>query len=332
MNKEELTKLHNSFKEINDSLGDLTKLVCTNLKKLNTIMEDDTEPENTSNADKKEDNDGIGLKKPYRQHSESNICLLTDNNGYVTSDYGFNYEKISRILKDKTTDEYIKDGDWIVIVTNEGYNIKLVLNVNPYLNDEESEEKTGLDYHHIDFISNDLIPGSSLWNTDDPDKDRYDFIIDKLNNEFINTLSDKLVKHIESKEISVNSDVVLVFPKYDANFKDEIKEITQRHCGVLREKEELGRLWIPFLSELNNCNLHCLNEGNLCVYPSLDKESGGLNKTDKLTNSKIWWTASSYSSNLLKRRNYAIHSESESYLKMGTNCDYIAVPLCFRFV
>ena len=101
---------------------------------------------------------------------------------------------------------------------------------------------------------------------------------------------------------------------------------------MIKETEEIGKLWLPYLSEVGKCNYFHFDEECMRPYYTLNEMEQGLNKTDKEYNSKIWWTASSHTSNLLTRRNYAISSMTESYLRLDSKYGYTAVPLCFRFV
>ena len=94
-----------------------------------------------------------------RENKTTNICLLTDDRNNVSSEYGFTYDNLSKILQSGNYSDYSKDGDWIELTTNDGATYKMYANIDTYYGEGEDEaHKIG---HHIDFISDNLIYGST---------------------------------------------------------------------------------------------------------------------------------------------------------------------------
>ena len=54
----------------------------------------------------------ISTHTPIINLTNSNRCILKDDKGEVTSDYGFTYDNLSDILASGNYSKYIKDGDW----------------------------------------------------------------------------------------------------------------------------------------------------------------------------------------------------------------------------
>ena len=93
-----------------------------------------------------------------REDPTQNICLLSDDKGVVTSDYGYDYDKLAGILYTGEYSDYIKDGDYITLTTNDGATYKMYANIDTYYGEGETGKEIG---HHIDFISDNLIYGST---------------------------------------------------------------------------------------------------------------------------------------------------------------------------
>ena len=285
-----------------------------------------------------------------------NVCLLRDDNGVVTSDYGFTYNNLSEILNSGEYEGYIKDGDWIELSTPDGGTYKMYANVDTYYGEGEEGKEIG---HHIDFISEELIYGSTsrengtnIYRSTDINSWRMNYntsydangsnngvadetspflantteyrgkqggIIDKLDAYYVANINDGLKAHIVKKYHKVPT-------RYSGNMKND--------DGT--KWAEMPYLWIPYEKEVWGDNT---NNSTTGAYESHMKQyqtfsSKGIDfrlkidKKDTANSPWYWWTASAGSGNNTYYRGIHANGNAHEFYAYYWSC---GAPLCFRF-
>ena len=83
-------------------------------------------------------------------------CILVDNRGVVTSDYGYTYDSLSQLLASGDFEKIISNGDYMLLTLDDGSTFKLRFNIDTYYRYGDEAPIP----HHIDLISDELIPDS----------------------------------------------------------------------------------------------------------------------------------------------------------------------------
>ena len=293
-----------------------------------------------------------------RLNITENICLLKDDNGTITSDYGFTYEILSKILQSGEYDDYIKDGDWIELTTKDGATYTLYANIDTYYGVEISNGLTlG---HHIDFISKELIYGSTntldntllhnepnlyTWHMNNRcENGEFDTNngIEKEYSPFLSNSSSLFHNNDETEESGI---IDRLNEYFETNFNSKIKpyivrkyhEIPIRYASKEiidyddgNEYALLPYLWIPYYKEITGIN-NSKYESNMRQYNSFKNIKDFRSKRDyKNPNSTaIWWTASASNYSIDE---YRVIINEIIDLNANANSTNIGVPLCFRFI
>ena len=295
----------------------------------------------------------ISTHAPIINLTNSNRCILKDNKGEVTSDYGFTYDNLSEILQSGNYSDYIKDGDWIELTTNDGATYKMYANIDTYYGEGETGKEIG---HHIDFISDNLIYGSTSRTNGKDNYSSTDINSWRMNND--TTYSDygnNNGKSTESSPFLANSTTHRgsqggIIDKLDAYYANNIpaglknyivkkyhKVPTRYSSSKLisdnrRKWAEMPYLWIPYEKEVFGSNTKATStyETHMKQYHSFANISNFKVKGDKKDTSTSWWwwTASALSGctgNFCLVNGNGDAGISTAY---DWNC---GVPLCFRF-
>ena len=295
----------------------------------------------------------ISTHTPIINLTNSNRCILRDDKGKVTSEYGFTYDNLSEILVSGNYSKYINDGDWIELTTLDGATYKMYANIDTYYGTGETGKEIG---HHIDFISDNLIYGSTSrtngsnnysstniksWRMNNDTIYNYDGnnngvsaetspflanstthrglqggIIDKLNDYYVNNIPDGLKNYIVKKYHKVPT-------RYSSS------SLTNDNGS---KWAEMPYLWIPYEKEVHGSNSYATStyESHMKQYHSFANISNFKVKADKkdTSSSWYWWTASAYSG-----YTYLFCCVGSDGSAIGGTADYwgIGVPLCFRF-
>ena len=296
----------------------------------------------------------ISTHTPIINLTNSNRCILKDNKGEVTSEYGFTYDNLSEILQSGNYSKYIKDGDWIELTTLDSATYNMYANIDTYYGTGEEGKEIG---HHIDFISDNLIYGSTsitngniIYNSPDINSWRMNCdttythygsnngvilesspflantidyryesggIIDKLDNYYVNNIPKTLKNHIVKKYHKVPVRCSSTGPlTYDNGSK----------------WAELPYLWIPYEKEVHGTNKYATPtyETHMKQYHSFANINNFKVKTDKKDNTSSWhwWTASAQSNSYDR---FCTVSSGGSAIGYGAFDCSIGAPLCFRF-
>lgn len=248
-------------------------------------------------------------------------CILVDNKGSVSSEYGFTYESLSAMLRNNTWQGVIKNNDYILLTAMNGDVFHMMFNIDTYY--QYGNSATG---HHIDMISRHLIPNSVGWqmrteNTNNgTDAVKNPFLassnmIDKLNTYFANNIPAGLKSHIIDKRF-------LVPTRYSST-----AQITD---DTGWEWATLPKLWIPFEQEVSGRPIWGSKEwqGGSHQYPCFQDGSQIVKNNGESGGRAAWWLASAYSG----RTTYFCYVGTDGVFSYGnaSNTD-IGVPLCFRF-
>lgn len=271
------------------------------------------------------------IKRPEHRR----ICLLRDDNGNISSDYGFNYETLSFILSTGNYSKYIKNGDFIEVTTSDGYIHQLFANIDTYYGCGDKNKKIG---HHIDFISRNLIPGSKGWqmrifsdstnNGNENEKSPILSSCTKYGNE--SGIIDKLEDYYKRLPKLLKNHIVNKYHRVPYRYSS--KGMIEYDNGY--GWKDMGRLWIPYEKEVFGINKHAENkyEDIMKQYHSFKYVTLFGIKYDykwSTTRPVYWWTSSAekglagnfcyVSDKGLSRCCYASYSNN-------------GIPLCFRFM
>ena len=281
-----------------------------------------------------------------------NKCILRDNNGIVTSNYGFNYEILSDLLQSGKYHDYIKDGDWIELTLENGDYFKLYANIDTYYNQGDNNKIE----HHIDFISKDLIPGSvgekweyndksSSWSMRDNKLFRYGtnngsieegspFLASTKKYKKDGNLIDKLDEYYLKLPSSIRNYIVKKYhnvPIRQNKNSDYDTYNLEKETGT--KWEDMGYLWIPYEREIFGSNTYgdSISESHMkqyCVFENIDEfKKKSDNKFEK-NNPRFWWTASAFCGN---NGHFCLMSPTGTITSMNSSYTKVGVPLCFRF-
>ena len=290
-----------------------------------------------------------------REDLDTNICLLKDCKGQITSDYNYTYDFISDGLYQGDFDAYVRDGDWIELTTNDGATYKLYANVDTYYGEGPDGDKIG---HHIDFIGKELIYGSgcrengaNIYSSTNKGSWRMNYdttyksdgnangvanetspflanstkyrgteggIIDKLDEYYINNIPTQLKSFIIKK-----------YHKVPTRY--------QEGTGLTKDNgskwAEMPYLWIPYEKEIFNTNVMSDNtyESHMKQYHSFSAISDFVLKADNYESNSpfYWWTASSCKDSV---SSFSIVTDKGVITNDGSAYYWaVGAPLCFRF-
>ena len=266
------------------------------------------------------------------------ICILRDDKGKITSDYGYtSYDKLSELLQSGNYQNYIKDGDYIELTLKNGYTFKMIANIDTYCYNNNIKDII----HHIDFISENLIPGSKGWQMRDDFHNsgalcepspflNSNLMIDNLDN-YYKLLPNSIKAHIIKKRVMIPNRLKYTNPniRYDND--------------TYSRRRDLPYLWIPYITEIVGDGSRFSNtyEAALNQYPCF-KNGKNLKKEDILITeeSKLcdWWTASAINGSTVGFYIMGFNLRDNEQTADGyvyqspSNSDNNGVPLCFRFV
>ena len=292
-----------------------------------------------------------------RDRHAGNICLLKDDNGVVTSEYNYNYEFLSESLYNGNYSDFIKDGDYIELTTNDGATYKMYANVDTYYGEGPDGDKIG---HHIDFISKELIYGSTSRENGSALYGESDIKTWRMNKDTTySSYGSNNGVEAETSPFLANSSKYRgseggIIDKLDAYFIDNIPNtlksyiIKKHHKVPTRYQQgtgltndngskwaELPYLWVPYYKEIWGDTTTSLPptleyESSMVRYHSFSEIPGFIYKKDARDTSDCWnwWTASAYSvTNISFCRVYKDGIPNATYAFYGD----MGVPLCFRF-
>lgn len=259
-------------------------------------------------------------------YSDKPKCVLYDNKGVITSEYGFTYDSLSEILQNDTWQGKIKNNDYIRLTTLNDETFNLIFNINTYKN--YGDEGNIVDYH-IDLISEHLIPSSIGWqmrldnsnNGTSSEESPYlasTNMIEKLQQYFENNIPDELKNHIIDKR-------ALVPTRYDYHSLEDDDE---------RAWKSLGKMWLPYEVEVfgfvDQGTIRW--QGGLRHYPCFHDGSKIVKRNGETGDRCWWWTASAKSeSNNAFVVATAGGSVYNALALVDTEETLIGVPLCMRF-
>lgn len=250
-------------------------------------------------------------------------CVLVDNKGTISSDYGFTYTSLSEMIQNDTWQGVIKNGDYIRLTTLNDEVFNLVFNINTYKNYGDDGHIVG---KHIDLISEHLIPSSGGWqmrteNTNNGTADEKSpylastNMITKLQTYFDNNIPTELKGHIVTKR-------VLAPTRYSAD-------------GTLTddtgwEWKDLGKMWLPYENEIAGTSVWGTKvyQGGLRQYPCFQDGTQICKKLGENGGRYDWWTASAYSG---YSTNFVDVTDNGRIGDNGASGAWLAVPLCMRF-
>ena len=284
-----------------------------------------------------------------------NICLLKDDNGVVTSDYGFTYDKLSEVLNSGNYEGYIKDGDWIELSTPDGGTYKMYANIDTYYGEgEDDEHKIG---HHIDFISEELIYGSTSVTNGSDNYSSTNINSWRMNkdttyssfgsNNGVATETSPFLANSTEHRGAEGGIIDKLNAYYSANISETLKThiVKKYHKVPTRYQSGTGLtddngskwadmpyLWIPYEKEVWGSRKYATNgyESNMKQYHSFSSNSNFKVKADKkgTSTSWNWWTASAYSGNSYFCCYVNSSGSATNYRAYSWN---YGAPLCFRF-
>ena len=283
-----------------------------------------------------------------------NKCILRDNNGIITSDYGFTYVMLSDLLHSGNYHNYIKDGDWIELTLANGDYFKLYANIDTYYDEgPDDAHKIG---HHIDFISKDLIPGSAghngLYNSEEKSWRMRDDTLHPFgtNN---GSKSEESPFLASSKKYKKDGNLIDKLDDYYTKLPDGLKFfiVKKYHKVPIRRKlffnsrsrrltkdtgtkwEDMGYLWLPYEKEVHGSNTHANStyESHMKQYHSFANITDFKLKSDvkyDANSHRDWWVASAHSGS---QYGFCSVSTCGGASHNYTYNWYLGAPLCFRF-
>ena len=276
-----------------------------------------------------------GLKK---RTGTGNICILTDNNGTITSDYGFTYEKLAQLLSTGSFSDYIKNGDWIKLTTSDGATYTMYANIDTYYG--LTSDFMGVSVpHHIDFISKELIKGSIGW--------IYHTNNNASSNNGVSGESSPFLAATSSfkgaSSFLVMDNLKTYYNSYiPARLKGyivkKLQNVPYRYKLSETQSDDNGSglrymhyLWLPYEKEISGSNYYATAkyETPMVQYHSFSSITDFKIKCETgTTTTSPWWTASAAtgSSNTFVRV-YTTGKIDSSY----PNSTSMGCPLCFRF-
>lgn len=248
-------------------------------------------------------------------------CILSDVNGVITSDYGYTYNSLSELLQSGNFEKIISNGDYILLTLADGTSFKLRFNIDTYhrYGDE------GPIPHHIDLISDELIPDSRGWiyNSDHTNNgvssDKAAYLHSEIKDNLYEFYNTKLHKGLRDHIINKRCYIPTRF--------DEAETLTEDNAGQF---VDLGYLWIPFESEVwgSTRKASPKYEGGLRQYYTFREEPESIVKTIG-TERVGYWLASAYDGTYDQM---CVVNEYGVSIAAAVNNILYGVPLCFRFV
>ena len=264
----------------------------------------------------------------------SPICVLRDNGGNITSDYGYTYNDLRNMLLNNDYNQYIKDNDYIeLIIDNRLYHMRF--NIDTYYG---RCYKDGTIPHHIDMISDEILHFGQpqyldVWDKtlgkDNPTntiagngsssfKSIFKRAGDKLWADAQTKLSNTLKSYIIEK-------TAIIYDRQIGNSASSISnyDIPIGYTWQLREGEILG---YSRLSNLEADSNTCIQYPS-CKYIGIRRQLSSLvdSYTDGIYNSYITWS-------LLDNQNATVYVVADGYVGYDeASQSSRGKLLCFRF-
>lgn len=228
--------------------------------------------------------------------TDNPICLLRDDGGSISSKYGYTWNDLSYMLKNKDYNRYIKDNDYVELVID-GYLFTMRFNIDiyydysygaPYSNTKGSLNRNIP--HHIDMISDEVVPVSDNQYLD-PD------IVDPKSVPTLCTPGDNGLNLYQSTSVKM-------WNKYYHKFSKDLRNsIIPKYCTIgdrqsinignhieRADTVPIGHLWQPREGEVIGQGFlsNTIFDASLCIqYPSF-KYTG----TRRLTAKRVSDTSS----------------------------------------
>jgi len=282
-------------------------------------------------AQQKSDSSSIIIN---RTASDTNICLLNDNNGSVTSAWipapgngQTYYDLLSDLLENHSN--LIWNGDYITVKDSNNETFDLVANVDTYAN--FSDGNNGTIGHHIDFISKTLYKDESKLRSNDTNNgsstySNQPFMSSSIVTSFLEARASRLPADLRAHIVNkrCNAPVRTDDGGYDTG------------TAWVDLGSNSGGLWLPFYREIwgrdwgqleSNPSIYCETSANLVQYPSLNGDALGQRVKYCNGSADDWWTAST----LYDYSAYFMYVLSGGYTGYYNPTYAIGIPLCFRF-
>ena len=261
-------------------------------------------------------------------HPSGNICLLTDNNGTITSEvlpepFGDDtyYDVLSYYLEnDELRSNVIVNNDYITVTDSNAETFDLVANVNTYYS--SSDGNGGTIGTHIDFISKTLYNDYSAMRTTDTTNGSSTYPNPFMNSEtitaFLTTRASRLPEGLRSHIVNKRCQAPT---RGTSTSSSSDNGSTWVDLG-----SNSGGLWLPFRKEIWG-QPEGSYEGYFIQYPSLNGTSIGQRVKYRNGSAGFWWTASASSGN----SDAFVDVDSDGPYDYDTAYYPLGVPLCFRF-
>jgi hypothetical protein len=265
-------------------------------------------------------------------------CILTVDNEDVYSEFGdITLADLHELINSRSWNRYIKNGDYINLITKNGDRFQMIFNIDTYYdsinnNDNNNDDYSTIGTHHIDMISQNLIPNATWKMRTSADNSGGYYSYDtagcvkaNLADYYTNNIPDVLKQYIIGKKM------VVPYRKSGAKYDSS---------NVLRT---LPELWIPYYKETGAATANTpasSYENTMIEYPVLNINRYAKIKLD-IENPTFysWWTASAgseYTSNWRTIYSGGYQSDVDASYGTATSTNQtnrlIGVPLCFRFV
>lgn len=255
-------------------------------------------------------------------------CLLSVTKSCVSSYEFDSLKELSDHVHDPSlsaiTNKTVEDGDYIILNTNSGKILHMRANIDTYY------DKIGK--HHIDFISDELIPESYGVKMRDKNNNngnisqRSPYLLSNVYKSLQWYYNTEIPECIKSHIINKISDVVC---RYNPNQVDKLQEYNSSYYN---SNCEIGYLWIPYAEEtFSRFITVTMSDCNFKQYESLRTGNSRTKKirTEDINRNNKWWTASASNGSSLS---YIIVNEYGDIDTEYATTQTLGVPLCFRFV
>ncbi len=273
------------------------------------------------------------------------ICLFRDDGRTITSDFGFNYNDLTQMLRNGDYDMYIKDNDYIELIID-GYLYTMRFNIDIY-HDYSFTSPYTYNYnklennipHHIDMISDEIIPEPLNQQLNVFDKSVGNLpsiagnkksreagipnLYQSISNSFWNKYSVKLNPILKDR-------IIERYCRIGDRLASKFTESISRYLNI-----PIGRFWQPREPEIYGTSIisQKIYEGGVCIqYPSF-KYIGAARREAHNINSNVPGKNKPYITWSLKNtatESIIIHATGRPTILDKTYED-IQNLLCFRF-
>ena len=262
--------------------------------------------------------------------TQPNRCILTDNYGTITSDFGYTYDDISEMLANNDWDKYIHDLDYIKVKLSNGHWFTLRFNINTYLNNYSTQPNIDMisdeiEYEYVYIWENDCENNNGTSSTKIPLM-RMPDLQAFLNTTLYNRIPSGLKSHIVDK--------TGYFP-YRYTNGETLTDDNKCNNG------NLGKVWLPFEFEIfgrydmSTPLSKTYGASYLKQYPCFQHSPYGKRFWTAADNTASlssvfsnWWTGSPNSGD----SNRWVYVNGGGYAhSLVLNNNNSRVPLCIRF-